>query len=218
VITGDITINGGGATIARSTAPATPNFRIFEVGIPDQSKTIHDGKLAHLTLNHVTITGGKIDGIQDESESFQGGDSGYGGAILVKKKDNSTGSSLVLNNSVITGNSASNGHRKAASLEEGTKGGGIAGSVASITINNSLINNNTVSDSLGGFSAGGGIANSDGTLLVRNSFITNNNSISNGFPIGAYAGAVESDSRVFFHTVSTTIEGSSLYQVGLVIK
>lgn len=152
--------------------------------------------------------GGKVNGIQDESESFQGGDSGYGGGILVKKKDNSTGSSLILNSSVITGNSASNGHRVAASLEEGTKGGGIAGSVASITVNDSVISKNTASDSLGGFSAGGGIANSDGTLLVRNSVITNNHSISNGFPIGAYAGAVESDSRVFFHAVSTTIEDS----------
>ena len=208
VIVTTLTINGNGSTIARSAAPSTPNFRIIEIGIPNGPGGVPAGKLGSLTLNDLTVTGGRIAGIQDESESSAGGDSGYGGGILVKKLSNSVGSSLVLNHVTVSHNSASDGHRRAASFEEGTKGGGVAISVGRATITDSTISDNTASDALGGYSAGGGIANTDGTLVIRRSRIAGNHSVANGFPIGAYAGAVESDSRLFFHAVSTTIEDS----------
>jgi hypothetical protein len=47
VITSEITINGNGATIARSSAVGTPNFRIFRVAA--------DG---NLTLNDLTVENG----------------------------------------------------------------------------------------------------------------------------------------------------------------
>jgi hypothetical protein len=79
VIVSPITINGNGATIQRSSALATPDFRIFLVS----------NGLAQLTLNGLTIKGG------------QGG--GWGGAGILN-----TGS-LLIRNSTVTKNVGVNG-------------------------------------------------------------------------------------------------------------
>ncbi|TDD15392.1 hypothetical protein [Nonomuraea diastatica] len=78
VIRADVTVNGNGATVER--AEHASAFRIFRVK--------RGGKL---TLNHLTLRNGRVDGAN-------------GGAILVD-----TGGSLALNDSVITGSSAAKG-------------------------------------------------------------------------------------------------------------
>ncbi len=76
VINSPITINGNGATIQRSSAAGTPEFRIF----------IISNGLSQLTLNGLTIAGGK----------------GSGGGLL------NTGITLVIN-STVTGNGGGDG-------------------------------------------------------------------------------------------------------------
>lgn len=74
IITSDIVINGNEATIERSSAEGTPEFRIF-----------HVGGTANLTLNNLIIRGGNSA-------------DGCGGAIL------NIDGVLTINNSAITGN------------------------------------------------------------------------------------------------------------------
>ncbi len=95
-----------------------------------------------LTLNRTVVTGNR---------------SGNGGGIF-----NDTNSSLVLSNSVISGNLAM----------EGGYGGGIFND-GTATIDNSTVNNNQTSPQTGGPVAGygGGIANFSGTLTMTNSTI-----------------------------------------------
>lgn len=78
VITGTVTINGNGATIARSSADGTAAFRILQIS-------------GTLQLDSVTLRNGSITG-----ENFR---SGSGGAILNLGV-------LTLTNSIITGNRA----------------------------------------------------------------------------------------------------------------
>jgi hypothetical protein len=78
IITGTVTINGNGATIARSSADGTAAFRILHIS-------------GTLQLDSVTLRNGSITG-----ESFR---SGSGGAILNLGV-------LTLTNSIITGNRA----------------------------------------------------------------------------------------------------------------
>src|SRR5579884_1833702 len=78
-ITSQMTINGNGATIARSAAPGTPLFQIFVV------------YYGNLTLNDLTVTGGATDS------------AGFGGGV-----DNNTGITTIVR-STISGNQAGNG-------------------------------------------------------------------------------------------------------------
>src|SRR3954468_11193599 len=83
-IASDITIDGNGATIARSTALATPSFRLFFVGADPVSQStlnyISPGA-GTLTLHDLTLTGGLARG---GSPGFGGGGGGggFGGAVF----------------------------------------------------------------------------------------------------------------------------------------
>jgi hypothetical protein len=73
-ITGTITINGYGATVARSQAAGIPEFRIFAV------------VGGNLTLNTITIKGGAVNSVEapsaaceDDPEGFP--DEGFGGGV-----------------------------------------------------------------------------------------------------------------------------------------
>lgn len=78
VVDSDITIDGNGATVTRSTAPGTPGFRIFT-----QSA-------GTLTLDRVTVSNGDVPAIN--------GQPGIGGGI-----DNAAGT-LIVTDSTISGN------------------------------------------------------------------------------------------------------------------
>lgn len=107
-VTTTMRINGNGASISR---PAeAPAFRFFWI----------EG--GNLTLNNLTLRGGRIDGGAD------------GGAIYVPL------GALTLNRCTVTGNSVS--------MADGGHGGGIRNRGA-LTVNDSVISNNTAGDGAG---------------------------------------------------------------------
>jgi len=93
-ISSAITIEGNGATIARSTAAGTPPFRLFYIsgglsGIP----------AGNLTLRKVAVTGGLAKGGDSD---LGGGGAGMGGAIF-------TQGTLTLDRATLSGNMARGG-------------------------------------------------------------------------------------------------------------
>lgn len=164
-ITNDRTINGNGATIQRSSAPGTPDFRIFHV--------LSDGTV---TFSGLTI--GNARGTGDSSNSFLGGGifnrnngtvnitnciiigntANYGGGIA-----NPSGTLNILN-STISHNSVIHPTDDPA----GGNGGGINNSEGAVNITNSTISDNSSN------TAGGGIFQYAGTVKITNSTITGN--------------------------------------------
>lgn len=156
VIVDDITINGNGSTIQRSSGP---DFRIFLIAGPG-TVGFFDGK-GKLTLDNVTVKGGRAVGTAGATDD--------GGGVF-----NSGGELIVRNNSVITENFADDDG--AGIINTGTGQG-----LAKATIENSTISKNTAKgDALD--DGGGGIDN-DGNkdsgalgaeMLITNSIITEN--------------------------------------------
>lgn len=164
-ITNSMTINGNGATIQRSGAAGTPDFRIFHV--------LTDGTV---TFSGLTISNGR--GTGDSSNSFLGAgifnrnngtvnitncsiignSANYGGGIA-----NPTGT-LNIANSTISHNSVTHPTDDTG----GGNGGGINTSEGTVNITNSTISNNT------SFTAGAGIFQYAGTVKITNSTIAGN--------------------------------------------
>ena len=80
-VTGEITINGNGATIERSSDGGTPDFRI-----------VHIDGAGNLMLNNLSVTGGVATGVPPANR---------GGGIL------NSGGTVTLTDSTVSGNSAS---------------------------------------------------------------------------------------------------------------
>ena len=149
-----ITLEGAGHTIARSTAPNTPPFRLLDVA-----------SNGNLTLHQVTLTGGSI------SKGTGGGINNLGTLTLnnstLTANTASTGGgiyntgTLTLNNSTLTANTASTG-------------GGIFNNRGTVTVSNSTLSGNTASNS------GGGSFNNRGTVTVSNSTLTANTAFFGG--------------------------------------
>jgi hypothetical protein len=166
VVTSTVTINGNGSSIARSQAPGTADFRIFEVDAP-----------GNLTLNMLTVTGGDTTG----SAGFDGG------GIYVAAFTNTAG--LTLNNSQVVNNTADLGggvfngdsgtvRVSVSRLNNNTArvGGGLSNQ-GSATLSASQVNNNTVSGTArGGGIAGGGINNS-GFLTASSTQVIGNTAV-----------------------------------------
>jgi CSLREA domain-containing protein len=152
-ITGNLNVTGpgpGSLTVQRSTAPATPRFRILTV----------TGSAITLSLSGLTLSNGHT------ADGSASGNGEHGGAILV-----SFGNTLTLMNVAISGNSTGDGGTNAL----GGYGGGIF-SNGNVTLQNCTINGNRTgnaagSNGVGG--AGGGIF-SIGTLIVTSSTINDN--------------------------------------------
>ncbi|MEX0270185.1 DUF4347 domain-containing protein [Leptolyngbyaceae cyanobacterium UHCC 1019] len=179
------TINGGNA-IAVSGNNAV---RVFQVNIG-----------ATAEFNGLTITGGRA--TNTSTRDF------YGGGI------NNLGA-LVVNNSTITGNTAT----RTGGINNGGRDSALGGNVpATLTVNNSTISNNTstssgaignvgttainnstVSGNSGGTN-GGAVANESGTLTLSNSLLTNNSSSSSG-------GGIINGGRV--NVINSTLFGNS---------
>ncbi len=171
-ITSEIIINGNGATIERSSADGTPQFRIFHVA--------RDGDL---TLNNLTITNGDAGGnpgggiynagtLSINNSTVSGNRGRFGGGIL-------NSGTLSINNSTLSNNT-------------GSYGGGICGG-GTLDITNSTFSGNTATEQGGGIyggnpvsishstftantatSGGGGIYRTGGTVSVKNSIFTDN--------------------------------------------
>ena len=172
VITGNVTIQGAGATIARSTASGTPVFRIFDVassgsltldsvtisnGLADNSQQGGGGIFSHGTL---TVTGSTFSG---NSAPSTAGTSG--GAI------NSSGT-LNVSTSTFTGNTAQ-------------EGGGIfnQSTSAPVTVTDTTFSNNTAT-----VFGGGAIVNVQGTTDVTRDTFTGNT--------GPGGGAIDNDATL----------------------
>jgi hypothetical protein len=119
-IKSDITIEGNGATIARS--PAAPKFRFFFVAAdPVSSSTLNyvvpsgtDSGGGQLTLRGVTLGGGLAKG---GDSNRGGGGAGMGGAIFSQ-------GTVTIERSTLTGNTAQGGTSTSAGLV-GDVGGGL---------------------------------------------------------------------------------------------
>jgi len=119
-ITSEITINGNGATIQRSSAGGTPAFRIFHVAAG-----------GNMTLNDLTVTNGKTpDGGTCTGYDCDGGD---GGGIYT---NNYYGGAVTIVNSTLSGNSTGNG-------DTDGRGGGLVSSTSSSVLTNVTISGNT---------------------------------------------------------------------------
>lgn len=181
LITSAVTINGNGATIERDTAG--PDFRLFET----------DGvAAAALTLNSLTLQNGYL-------KYFSGG------AVLVGNQ-----STLTVNNSTISGNSALYGGGIFAlpgsdvTITDSTvsansakyDGGGIYNDGGTVTIINSTVSDNYANDN------GGGIFNTGSTANINYSTLSGNSAANGG-------GVFSSCSPGSVNIINSTLSGNS---------
>lgn len=185
-ITSAMTLYGHGATITRSTAPATPQFRIFYVAAG-----------ADLTLHDLTISNGAVGAypagglrnwgvltlnncvVENNTAGTNGGgiSQGYGATLLVNHsviQYNSAnggggitqgyGSTLIVDGSTLRRNHAAN------------RGGGLYSFDSDAVFNNSVVEENTVA----GAGDGGGILSSTTTSAVTTSTLTLNHTLVTG--------------------------------------
>jgi chitodextrinase len=185
VITGKVTIQGSGATIARSGASGTPTFRIFDVA-----------SAGSLTLNSVTISNGLANNGQ------QGGGGIFNHGTLTVTGSTFTGNSapattgtsgggidnsgtLNVSTSTFTGNTAQEGgavfNQKSATIATSTftgntatiyGGGALLNAAGTMTVTGSTFTGNT--------GPGGGAIDNDTTLNISNSTFTGNTGGTNG--------------------------------------
>ncbi len=190
VITGQVTVAGGGATITRSTAGGTAAFRIFDVA--------SGGKL---TLSSVTLSNGLA------NNGAQGGGAIYSHGTLAVSGSTFTGNSapattgtsggainssgtLTVTTSSFTGNTGQEGggvfNQKSATITNSTfsnnkatiyGGGALLNAAGSETVSGDTFTGNT--------GPGGGAIDNDTTLKISDSTFSGNTGGSNG------GGAVE---------------------------
>ncbi len=179
-ITGKVTIQGSGATIARSTASGTPVFRIFDVS-----------SSGSLTLNSVTISNGLANnGQQGGGGIFNHGTLTITGSTFTNNSaPSSSGTSggginnsgtLNLSTSTFTGNSAQEG------------GGVFNQKTATIT-------NNTFATNTATIYGGGALLNAAGTMTVTGDTFTGNT--------GPGGGAIDNDTTL--HIIDSTFTGNT---------
>jgi len=195
-VTSDITINGHGSVISRSTASGTSAFRIF-----------HISSSGILTLNQLTVSHGLAsdDGVHGRSDE--------GGGILAF-------GSLTLNNTKITGNNASThgggveilGSTATLNRSEltaniaGAGGGAVFNNGGVLTLNGSTVSSNIANQSAGTDVGGGGIeAEFDSTTRLNNSTVSHNSAQrGGGLGIEAHGGAVG-----VMYLVNSTVSNNS---------
>ena len=182
-----LVIHGNGATLQRSTAGGTPDFRLFQIDAG-----------ADVTIDGLTITNGNVGsdsgggiynlGTLTVSNSTISGNSAalYGGGIFNSSFGGSA--TLTVSNSTLSGNSASNG-------------GGIYNNNGTLTITNSTLSGNSASDT------GGGIFNDaflggSATLTITNSTLSGNSASGGGGGIENAASRGSATVRVSNSTLS----------------
>jgi hypothetical protein len=156
----DLTINGNGAIIERSTAEGTPEFRIFNVA-----------ERGRLVLRDVNVRNGKVTTGRDARRIFGGGISNMGTVWLhnADLSNNSAkrgggvyneGTLIISHDSHLTENRAS------------PYGGGIYNDGGRVIISESVISSNESTGGIG--NGGGGIYNQSGSIMVDQTMFTNN--------------------------------------------
>ncbi len=160
VITGTVVISGNGSTIARSSAPGTPDFRILANSgtLTLDSVIVSNGFLqesispdqiggAILNTGVLSITNSTV---QSSTNRYGGGVGNRGGTVYI-------GDTLIENNGPV-----------------GSNGGGVFNSnEGRMTIERSVIRNNQASND------GGGVANQqEGILILRDMLVTSNRALS----------------------------------------
>ncbi len=143
--------------------------RVFQVNIG-----------ANAEFNGLTISGGR----PNQGRDF------YGGGI------NNLGA-LVVNNSTITGNTAT----RTGGINNGGRDGDLGGNVtsATLTLNNSTISNNTSS-------SGGAIGNA-GTAVINNSTVSGNNGGTNGGAVANESGTLTLSNSLLANNASSSSGG-----------
>lgn len=193
IITGNVTINGNGATIERGSG--APDFRFFSVSSGGT-----------LVLNNVKVIGGFAKGKDDAPLQADG--QGNGGAIF------NNGGTVQITNSTITGNDAFGGANAFAD-GGGGNGGAIFNEGGTLQITGSLFSNNSAFGGTSTLSSGGGgnggaiSSNSSHPLTIANStFFGNKATGGNGTAISSggvgRGGAISGQGAV-------TITGSTFY-------
>ena len=187
IITSNITINGHGAVIARSTADGMPSFRIFEV--------IEGGAL---TLNQLSLANGNVVNMMVMDENYAGGGilnlagtltldgcilsnnvAGYDGGGIANISMGETTAVLTLRHSTFASNLAFG------------QGGGVFNN-GTLTVDSSTFNTNNAQQ------LGGALSN-DGTAVVANSTLNMNFS-------AEVAGAVKNVGTLTF--INSTLSGN----------
>ena len=177
IVTSTITINGLGSTIARSQAPGTAGFRIFEVD-----------DFGNLTLNTLTVTGG--------SEDF------VGGGIFLSSFGTDTTASLTLNNSQVVNNNAQTGggifvansstlRMSTSHINNNTAGtyGGLDNQ-GTATLSASQVNENTANAGPGGGIGSSGSLTASATQINDNSSTGSGGGVSNSGTLNLNTGLV----------------------------
>jgi hypothetical protein len=181
-----LTIQGNGATIERSSAAGTPQFRILEV----QPNAI-------ATLQGLTIANGSV--TEAPANGFSGG-----GGVLNDKGTLTVSNTTFLSNSVIgaTGSLALGGAIESASSLTVT---------AMLNVSNSTFTLNSVTGGSGNAGLGGGIYN-DGTLTLSNSTFTSNSATGGNGTNGELGGGggIASDFGTATVTNSTFASNSAI--------
>jgi hypothetical protein len=191
----NLTIQGNGDTITRSTASGTEGFRLFEVASG-----------ASLTLDNVTLQGGRLAGgtgvsveggaifnqgaltlsaatVQNNSIVASNGDDSAGGAIYSSGSLTLEGGTVIRNNSVEGGYGYRYGNYPGPTPGGNAFGGGVYIAGGTATLNNVTLSGNTAyggSGSVGGNGYGGALYVAGGTVTLRDGIVTGNSAQGGG--------------------------------------
>ncbi len=187
---GELAVTGSASLIINGTGANR-----LSISGNNASRVFFVGPQATLTLNNLTVTGGKAgvnngnagagiynNGTMTITNSTVSANSSPLGAGIT----NSTGM-LTLTNSIISGNSAPGGG-----------GAGILNDIGSVTITNSTVSGNSSPE--GG--VGGGIFNNSGTVTITDSTINGNSATDNGLGGGIFNGGT-------VNLTNSTVSGNS---------
>lgn len=172
VITGNVTIQGNGATIARSSASGTPAFRLLDVAAGGS-----------LTLSAVTLSGGLANnGAEGGGAVFSHGTLNASGATF---SGNSSPSSSGTSGGAINSSGALTVTGSTFSGNSGQEGGGIfnQSTTATAAVTDSTFTGNTAT-----IYGGGALLNADGTMTVTGDTFSGNS--------GPGGGVLDNDATV----------------------
>jgi len=190
-VTSEITINGNGATIARSNAGDTPAFRL-----------LHVAPAGRLTINGLTLTNGALPGIP----ATQAGPGGDGGGIF-------NAGVLTLINAAVTANSAGDTQPTDGPTDPAAgcagRGGGVF-NAGTLTLTSSIVRlNRAGADAPGDLAgkcagAGGGIYNDTAASLTLKSSTVSGNTA--GYDVDFSGG----DGGGIFNAGTVVVTGSTV--------
>ena len=169
VISGNVTVQGNGATITRSTASGTPVFRIFDVS-----------SSGSLTLSSLTVSNGLANNGQ------QGGGGIFSHGTLTISGSTFTGNSAPASSGTSGGGINNSGTLNVSTStftgNTGQEGGAIFNQATATITNNTFINNTAT------IYGGGGLLNAAGSATVNGDTFTGNT--------GPGGGAIDNDTTL----------------------